>query len=61
MAIISEETRAFVRARANYRCEYCQTQERIVIYLEIDHIIHRPMHCAARQIWVASGWHPPVN
>lgn len=39
MAFISEALRAQVEARARGRCEYCQTQQRIVIELEIDHIV----------------------
>ena len=39
-SIISLELRTFVRQRAGYRCEYCQTHERISgIAGEIDHIV----------------------
>jgi hypothetical protein len=38
--VISPELRNFVRQRAGYRCEYCQTHERISgIACEIDHIV----------------------
>lgn len=36
---ISQQIRDDVRKRAKQRCEYCQTQERIVVYLEVEHII----------------------
>lgn len=39
MAGIPEYLRRQVNERARGRCEYCQTQESIVIEMEIDHII----------------------
>ena len=39
MASISGDLRDVVRTRARARCEYCQTQERIVMNLEVDHVI----------------------
>ena len=39
MAWIPERLRRQVNERARGRCEYCQTQESIVIEMEIDHII----------------------
>lgn len=38
--MIPPEVRAFVRQRANCRCEYCQTDERLSgIACEIDHVV----------------------
>lgn len=39
MAYIPERMRLQVIERARERCEYCQTQQVIVISMEIDHII----------------------
>ena len=39
MAYISDKLRQQVIERANERCEYCQTQQIIVISMEIDHIV----------------------
>ncbi|MCU0464761.1 MAG: HNH endonuclease [Anaerolineae bacterium] len=39
MAYISEGLRQGVRERAHERCEYCQTQQVIVVSMEIDHIV----------------------
>lgn len=39
MAYISEALRAQIVERAKGRCEYCQTQQAIVIAMEIDHIV----------------------
>jgi hypothetical protein len=39
MPSIPNDVRLLVRERAKRRCEYCQTQERVVIYMEVDHII----------------------
>lgn len=39
MAWIPEYLRRQVNERARGQCEYCQTQESIVIEMEIDHII----------------------
>lgn len=39
MAYISDTLRQQVTERAKGRCEYCQTQEIIVVKLEIDHIV----------------------
>jgi len=39
MARISATLRQQVIERANHQCEYCQTQQVIVISMEIDHII----------------------
>ncbi len=36
---VSQQLREHVRERSKHRCEYCQTQERIVIYLEVEHIV----------------------
>ncbi|MBE2200374.1 MAG: HNH endonuclease [Anaerolinea sp.] len=42
MIKILPEIRALVRRRADYRCEYCQTDERLSgIAGEIDHVIPR--------------------
>lgn len=38
MATISETLRQQVAERARYLCEYCQTAQRIVVTMEIDHI-----------------------
>jgi hypothetical protein len=38
MAYIPRELREFVFKRANYQCEYCQTQQVIVIEMAVDHI-----------------------
>lgn len=39
MARISDNLRQQVIERARERCEYCQTQQIIVVAMEIDHII----------------------
>lgn len=39
MAYISETLRRQVTERARGLCEYCQTQQAIVIEMEIDHIV----------------------
>lgn len=39
MAYISENLRQQVTERARGRCEYCQTQQVIVVSMEIDHIV----------------------
>ena len=39
MASIPENLRELVTQRANGRCEYCQTQQRIVVHMVVDHII----------------------
>jgi hypothetical protein len=39
MAKIPEPLRELVYERAQYRCEYCQTQARIVIEMHVDHIV----------------------
>lgn len=39
MAYVPNELRKQVEARAKQRCEYCHTQQEIVGYLEIDHIV----------------------
>ncbi|MCY4539250.1 MAG: HNH endonuclease signature motif containing protein [Chloroflexi bacterium] len=39
MAWIPERIRQQVKERARGQCEYCQTQESVVIEMEIDHII----------------------
>lgn len=39
MARISDRVRQQVEERAQGRCEYCQTQQVIVVSMEIDHII----------------------
>ena len=39
MAYISESLRQEVTDRARGRCEYCQTQQVIVVSMEIDHIV----------------------
>jgi hypothetical protein len=39
MAHISESLRQQVIDRARGRCEYCQTQQAIVVSMEIDHIV----------------------
>lgn len=39
MAYISESLRQEVTERARGRCEYCQTQQVIVVSMEIDHIV----------------------
>lgn len=39
MAHIPDKLRQQVIKRANARCEYCQTQEIIVVAMEIDHIV----------------------
>ncbi len=39
MARIAETLRQQVIDRAHERCEYCQTQQAIVVSMEIDHII----------------------
>jgi hypothetical protein len=36
---IAEQMRQQVVERANGRCEYCQTQQAIVVAMEIDHIV----------------------
>jgi hypothetical protein len=41
MTRIPEQVRDEVAARARGCCEYCQTQERIVIRMEVDHIVPR--------------------
>src|SRR5262245_31611947 len=38
MTRIPDWLRDLVTARANEICEYCQTQERVVVELEVDHI-----------------------
>lgn len=44
MARISKTLREQVAVRARYRCEYCQTQQRLILYMEVDHI--RPQSAA---------------
>ena len=39
MAYISDSLRQEVTERAHGRCEYCQTQQVIVVSMEIDHIV----------------------
>lgn len=39
MAWVPERLRHRVRERAQGQCEYCQTQESIVIEMEVDHIV----------------------
>ena len=39
MARVSSRLRREVAKRARYLCEYCQTQRRIVVSMQIDHII----------------------
>lgn len=39
MATISKTLREQVYRRANYRCEYCQAFQQIIVSLEVDHII----------------------
>lgn len=39
MVYIPDQIRAQVIRRAKERCEYCQTQQVIVVSMEIDHII----------------------
>ena len=39
MAYVPAELREQVEARAKLRCEYCHTQQAVVGYLEIDHIV----------------------
>jgi hypothetical protein len=39
MAYISESLREEVTERARGRCEYCKTQQVIVVSMEIDHIV----------------------
>ena len=39
MARISDEIRQQIIERAHGRCEYCQTQQAIVVSMEVDHII----------------------
>ncbi len=39
MARISDEIRQQIIERAHGRCEYCQTQQVIVVSMEVDHII----------------------
>ena len=39
MADISDSLRQEVTDRARGRCEYCQTQQVIVVSMEIDHIV----------------------
>ncbi|MCC6613354.1 MAG: HNH endonuclease [Anaerolineae bacterium] len=41
MAQIDDSTRQFVTERAAGLCEYCQSAQMIVVYVEIDHIIRR--------------------
>jgi hypothetical protein len=39
MAYLSESLRQRITERAHGRCEYCQTQQVIVVSMEIDHIV----------------------
>jgi hypothetical protein len=39
MTYIPQKLRQQVAERAAYRCEYCQAQRKVVMYLEYDHII----------------------
>ncbi|MFQ3648036.1 MAG: HNH endonuclease signature motif containing protein [Anaerolineae bacterium] len=39
MAYISEQLRQQIVERAQGRCEYCQTQQVIVVSMEIDHVV----------------------
>ena len=39
MAYLSEALRQEVIERAHGRCEYCQTQQVVVVSMEIDHIV----------------------
>lgn len=39
MAYLSDKLRQRVIKRANGRCEYCQTQQVIVVSMQIDHIL----------------------
>ena len=39
MAKIPDPLRELVYERARHRCEYCQTQARIVVEMHVDHIV----------------------
>lgn len=39
MPYIPERIRAIVAERANHRCEYCQAPRKLIILLEVDHIM----------------------
>jgi hypothetical protein len=54
MALISPAIRQQVITDAQYCCEYCQTQQRLIgMPLVIDYLV------AARSIWISENWHPP--
>jgi len=39
MSYISKGVRKQVYERAHYRCEYCQTAQKVTAWIEIDHIL----------------------
>lgn len=39
MSPVSERLRESIAERAKYRCEYCQTQQLVVLTMQVDHII----------------------
>lgn len=51
---IPADARRSVAEAARYRCGYCLTSQAIVAI---------PMHYVvpSRRIWVAAGWHPPID